>query len=251
MSWEASVWAMDQRVGDRTAKLILLHLARYASHDGIAYHSYDGLARVAECSRSTAVVKVKYLIDHGFIERTKRRRSTGDKQAENEYRLSPGFGLWTRCSESEIGQVPGSDGSDSGGPEATSLEGEETLEGERASATVVARARNPIWDTLDELFGQPVTPSAKTRRGKVCRELKQAGATPDVMRERAAAWPRHFEGATLTEMALLHHWERLGRPPLRGHARRYGYGVSAAEQLEQAGAVQSVMARATRKELKP
>jgi len=74
---------------------------------------------------------------------------------------------------------------------------------------------NPIWDSLTEVFGEAQTENARSLRGKVCRSLSSAGATPQDVVKRAKAWPRHFEGATLTETALEKHWTALGRPPLR------------------------------------
>lgn len=77
------------------------------------------------------------------------------------------------------------------------------------------RARNPIWDALVEVFGEPSTDTSRSLRGKVCSSLTRAGATPDEILKRAKSWPRHFENATLTELALEKHWDALGRPPLR------------------------------------
>lgn len=77
------------------------------------------------------------------------------------------------------------------------------------------RQRNPIWDALVEVFGEPSTDTARTLRGKVCSSLTRAGATPEELIARARSWPRHFEDATLTETALEKHWDKLGRPPLR------------------------------------
>jgi hypothetical protein len=65
------------------------------------------------------------------------------------------------------------------------------------------------------MFGEPTTPSATTARGKTCAELKAAGATPDEILARGKNWPNHFDGATLTEHALVKHWHTLARKPLR------------------------------------
>ena len=77
------------------------------------------------------------------------------------------------------------------------------------------RERNPIWDALAEVFGEPSTDTARTLRGKVCSSLTRAGATPDEVLRRARSWPNHFADATLTETALEKHWDALGRKPLR------------------------------------
>ncbi len=83
-----------------------------------------------------------------------------------------------------------------------------------ATPNGVAR-QNPIWDALTQVFGEATTETARSRRGKVCRSLAAAGANPDEIVRRARSWPRHFDDATLTELALEKHWDVLGRKPLR------------------------------------
>ena len=77
------------------------------------------------------------------------------------------------------------------------------------------RPRNPIWDALTHVFGEPSTSSSIKIRGKVCRDLIAAGATPDQVIARASTWPAHFDTATMTDLALEKHWDTLGRRPLR------------------------------------
>lgn len=81
------------------------------------------------------------------------------------------------------------------------------------------KPRNPIWDTLAAIFGEPTTRTNTRLRGRICASLTEAGATPDEIVDRARSWPYHFPKATLTETALEKHWDRLGRPPLRAPAR--------------------------------
>lgn len=76
-----------------------------------------------------------------------------------------------------------------------------------------------MWDALVAVFGEPTTRTNVTLRGKVCASLTEAGATGDDVLTRASVWPLHFPGATLTETALEKHWDRLGRPVLRGSQR--------------------------------
>jgi hypothetical protein len=83
----------------------------------------------------------------------------------------------------------------------------------------VPRRRDYVWDALAEIFGEPTTRTNQRLRGRIAASLRDAGATPDEILGRARAWPFHFPGATLTETALEKHWDRLGRPVLRGSAR--------------------------------
>ncbi len=70
--------------------------------------------------------------------------------------------------------------------------------------------RNVLWDTLCELWGlRPVTQSDKSRLGRIVRDLKLKGATPDDLRTRRerylAAWP----AAECSPEALVKHWDRF------------------------------------------
>lgn len=94
-------------------------------------------------------------------------------------------------------------------------EGEGEGVGEGVLASKPTRERNPIWDALAVVFGEPTTTSNRTLRGKVSRSLTSAGATYEEILERAGRWPHHFTDAELTETALEKHWDRLGRPPLK------------------------------------
>lgn len=77
------------------------------------------------------------------------------------------------------------------------------------------RARDPIWDALSEVFGEPVTRTEQTLRGRIVSSLRHARVEPAEILIRVQAWPLHFPGATLTVTALEKHWTQLGRPPLR------------------------------------
>lgn len=89
-------------------------------------------------------------------------------------------------------------------------ESDKRTSGERqeplASST---RMRDPIWDTLSQIFGKPATRTEEQLRGKVVKELKAAAATPSEIGRRVRAWPVLFPGATITDAALIKHWTRL------------------------------------------
>ncbi len=77
------------------------------------------------------------------------------------------------------------------------------------------KAKNPVWEALSEIFGEPTTRSNCTLRGKLVASLTTAGATYDEIYKRSKCWPRHFDHATITAEALEKHWDTLGREPLR------------------------------------
>lgn len=78
-----------------------------------------------------------------------------------------------------------------------------------------AAPKDPVWEALSEVFGEPTTTGSRRLRNKVHWSLKRAGADGPTIFTRVQSWPLHFPGATLTETALEKHWDRLGRPPLR------------------------------------
>jgi N-terminal phage replisome organiser (Phage_rep_org_N) len=97
-----------------------------------------------------------------------------------------------------------------------------------ASLPVKARPRDPIWDTLVELFYEPMTPGEKSKIGKVVHDLKKAGATPEEMRRRASNHATMHESGvinwSLTPPALANNWGELARikPPAHGSSARNG-----------------------------
>ena len=81
------------------------------------------------------------------------------------------------------------------------------------------RPRNPIWDTVVELFFPDLAPDAKPparlarRIGQITAELKALNATPEEIRRRWANIPTDWQ--TAGPDALVKHWSRLtgeGKP---------------------------------------
>lgn len=104
--------------------------------------------------------------------------------------------------------------------------------GNRNTEAVLAsdKPTNQVWDAFSDLFGEPTNSKAEKRRGANVNPVIDSIATTtnqsrteartnprsyDFVAERASAWPLHFDTATITEEALMKHWETLGRPPMR------------------------------------
>ena len=84
----------------------------------------------------------------------------------------------------------------------------------------LARERNPAWDALAEIEGHGGNPSP-IAAGGIGRALKAIrGMMPGAdletvaveIRRRAGHWASHFDGATITAMALAKWWGKLERP---------------------------------------
>lgn len=56
MSWQASSWALKQRVGDPILKILLLAAANYADPDGRCWPKVETLAFDSEVSKRTISV---------------------------------------------------------------------------------------------------------------------------------------------------------------------------------------------------
>ena len=68
MSIQAMAWVLKQKIGDATAKHVLMCLANYAGEDGEnAFPSVARLEKDTELSERTIREKLVYLVDKGFI----------------------------------------------------------------------------------------------------------------------------------------------------------------------------------------
>ena len=79
MSYDAEKWARSQRVGNSSAKFVLIELANALNRDsGKCYPSIDALEEATELNRKTVIAATKFLEEKGFI--TKRRTFVNGKQ---------------------------------------------------------------------------------------------------------------------------------------------------------------------------
>ena len=75
------------------------------------------------------------------------------------------------------------------------------------------RKPDPIWDAVVETFNlNPITKSDKTRIGKVVRDLKEKGATPDLIIAAAKRYQATWPSMAFTPEGLLKHWDTFAIP---------------------------------------
>lgn len=171
--------------------------------------------RIAEGSptegRDAIRTALQELIDLGYAERRKEQNAQGQ---------------WRTVTD--VYGVPKTDYPASGEPTSGEPSPIESTEPESTYLPLPTvggnRPRDPVWDALSDVFGEPTTKTSRNIRNKVRKSLTDAGATDDEVRRRASMWPLHFDDATLTDLALEKHWDTLGRPPLRaasGEIDRY------------------------------
>lgn len=206
MSVQHIAWALEQSTGSVTRKAVLLCLANRTNSDtGLCCPSINRVAQETELHRATVIRALSDLETAGLIQKVERYRENG-ANTSNEYRFPS---LSVRPPLVAQSDPP----SRVARPQEPELEPE--VESTSLAAAPRARPRNPIWDTLTEVFGEPTTRSAQKVRGKVCSSLSAARASPEEIISRARRWPLHFDGATMTDLALEKHWDTLARQPLR------------------------------------
>jgi len=84
MSWKASAWAKDQRLGSPSAKSILMCLADYADPEGLikGWASQADLSASAEVSERTAREWLQRLEEWGLLERRHQQKPNGARAAD-------------------------------------------------------------------------------------------------------------------------------------------------------------------------
>jgi len=86
MSWQASSWALKQRVGDPILKILLLAVANYADPEGRCWPKVETLSFDSEVSKRTIQRKLAELQELGFIE-VSARFDAGGKQTSSLIQL--------------------------------------------------------------------------------------------------------------------------------------------------------------------
>lgn len=113
MSWSASGWAKQCRLGSPVRKVVLLVLADYATDDArqagvaiphgwaVAWPAVSTIAEDAEVSRATAYVTLAWLADHDVIGREQRFDASGRQRTS---------GYWIEWGRPPVALSDGLDG---------------------------------------------------------------------------------------------------------------------------------------------
>lgn len=68
MSWQASTWALNLKLGNSTRKLVLMGYADHAHQDGKnAFIGVETVATYAECDKRTVQRHIRWLLEHGYM----------------------------------------------------------------------------------------------------------------------------------------------------------------------------------------
>lgn len=207
----SAVW--ERSPAGASQLLVLLAIADNADDEGLAWPSMELIARKARMSERQVRRIVKELEASGELTVTKKRRGSS---TINVYRVIPG-GQDDRLPDegTRTDQVAHPDIAVSAEP---SLEppgaGEANASPAHApNAKRKPRARDPVWDTLVEVFSEAPPPgtSEHGRWNRAARDLRAHGATPATIRQAAATYKTHpsFKDCVMTVTAIAANYRTL------------------------------------------
>jgi DNA-binding GntR family transcriptional regulator len=87
MSFQAMAWAVEQKTGSASTKLVLLILANYADNAGVCWPSQERLANDTDMTDRSIRNAVAALVERGLLKVGERRGTTGVRKT-NVYRLA-------------------------------------------------------------------------------------------------------------------------------------------------------------------
>lgn len=187
MSYDAERWARSQKVGNASAKFVLIELANALNREtGKCYPSIEALQEATELNRKTVIAATKHLEEKGFI--TKRRSFVNGKQIV--YYGFPSFkpADWESKNKStktgtlestENGTLP---------PQSTEIGTLESTENGTTESTKNGTDDSPEIGTYESTVFGTVTRNKNKEKNK---EIEQGSRTGSV-----APSPDHFPDAT-------------------------------------------------------
>ena len=251
MSARALNWAYEQKPATAAQKLVLIALADRADQDGTCWPSLNWLASMCTPVGVRSVRRaIDRLTEARLIVKTKRRRilnAAGHSVLGPwEYRLQIPHPVVATVASTE-GQytlpVPASEGqyedpvvaiavaTRSNRKAKDSIEANASIASKLAPASLTStstvlnghkpRPPDVLWDALVDIFGDSAVGVERGRWNVALKSFREAGATPDLLRQAALAYQAHpsygGNGCVMTAMALAANWTTLTATPKNGH----------------------------------
>lgn len=213
MSIHLMSWAFDQPV-DPAAKLVLLALADHANgQSGLCIPGQKSLA--AQCSMSVRTVQrhLSTLEEAGLISREPRMRGEGRGRTSDRYYLGDQH---DKSGPTRQTRTTNATNQDDQHDNVVVAEPEENRKKEPLAAaprqTPSKREPDLLFEAIAKACNIDITELTGTSRGqlnKATKELRDIGAEPEHVGDKARAFRREYENATLTPTALVKHWPQL------------------------------------------
>lgn len=212
----------DDRVGAYELAVYMGIAAHAELQTGEATPSLDTLATYAKCNERTVRRARDLLREWGYIEVKDRKGKASIYRLLPPPTLDSQSGVQEDTPDTQSGHpghtVRTSADSHAGGPPSS-----ESDELDRASErepdeskTLAPSARQPdlLFEAVANVCGidwRELTKQARGSMNAAVAQLRNVGATPESVRERAGNWPNLFDRATLTPPALAKHWPQLAQ----------------------------------------
>lgn len=187
MSYAAERWARSQKVGNASAKFVLIELANALNREsGKCFPSIDALQKATELNRKTVIAATKFLEERGFI--TKQRSFANGKQTI--YYGFPSFNSadWDAKKSTESGTL---ESTENGTllDESTRIGTLESTEIGTTESTKTGTHDSTENGTFESTVFGPVT-------GNKNREIEQGSRTSNSLPAQALWETDHFPDAT-------------------------------------------------------
>lgn len=184
MSYAAERWARSQKVGNASAKFVLIELANALNREsGKCFPSIDALQKATELNRKTVIAATKFLEERGFI--TKQRSFANGKQTI--YYGFPSFNSadWDAKKSTESGTL---ESTENGTllDESTRIGTLESTEIGTTESTKTGTHDSTENGTFESTVFGPVT-------GNKNREIEQGSRTRNSLPERTLWETDHFD----------------------------------------------------------
>ena len=207
-------WVLELPLSDKAIRLYAI-LSKYADNsDGTSYPGRGTLAKYMRCHRSSVDRAVEELIEAGCI--TKQVRYREGRFTSSLYtviRIPPS--RTDEGSRTNDATPRRTDETTSSHPcdielEPQNVEPEELVAAAPQEAS--AKKKDELFEAVARACGidwTSLTPSGRGPLNRAVKELKDVGATPDDVKQRATRYKQVYPDVALTPMALTKHWAAL------------------------------------------
>jgi hypothetical protein len=189
-------WVFQHSEEKQGARLVLLALADNAHDDGSgARPKVETLARKARLGIRQTQYVLRDLEASGAIVQEGKTRS--------------GVRIWRVVMEGVQKMHPAAECAEVQRVAPPIEEPSEEGEGSVAKAPSPSRKPDEIWDALKAVMGDATNAQTRGKRNRAVKLLKESGATPQEVLQRAKRYRQMYPGAALTDMALVNQWDFL------------------------------------------